>query len=59
LCWVAEALECAPSILTFGNVGNVGPPPLVGENPADQLRRGLAVAPPDNTGAKADNVGNE
>ena len=36
------------------NVGNVGPPPLVGTSASDQLRRGLAVAPSNRAGAKAD-----
>src|SRR4030095_14855281 len=57
----------------FGNLGNFwnfGPPspgracptrptpPLTGATPPDQRRRGLAVAPADSTGAKADNAQN-
>jgi len=46
------------AVLTIGGLCNVGQPPLVGTSPSDQLRRGLAVAPPDRVGAEADNLGN-
>ena len=46
------------AVLTIGGLCNVGPPPLVGTSPSDQLWRGLAVAPPDRVGAEADNLGN-
>src|SRR5215207_4075756 len=47
----------ALAIGSLCTVGTVGPPPLVGASP-DQLRRGLAVAPPHRVGAEADNLGN-
>ena len=50
-------LSVVAGLVAVAGIVNVGPPPLVGENPADQLLRGLAVAPPDSTGAKADSVG--